>query len=135
MNNVYAFANQKGGVGKTTSCVNIAASLVVLQKKVLLLDLDPQGNATMGSGVDKSAIEYSMNDLLQGDVSIEKAIIPQTPGGFDYRPGRGSVGVGQFGFASTIKGKDRSQIRNSRLCFCPRCPGGGASLQNFRGRT
>jgi chromosome partitioning protein len=80
---IFAFANQKGGVGKTTSCVNLAASLVLSNKKILLCDLDPQGNATMGSGVDKSHVKYSMNDLLLGRVSIQEAILPQTPGGYD----------------------------------------------------
>jgi chromosome partitioning protein len=80
---IYAFANQKGGVGKTTSCVNIAASLVVLKQRVLLLDLDPQGNATMGSGVDKGAVELTINDLLQQTHPIEEVIVRQTPAGYD----------------------------------------------------
>lgn len=82
-NRIYAFANQKGGVGKTTSCVNIAASLVVLNQRVLLLDLDPQGNASMGSGIDKSSVEYSMNDLFNETAPIEDIIIRQTPAGYD----------------------------------------------------
>lgn len=80
---IYAFANQKGGVGKTTSCVNLASSLVVLNQRVLLIDLDPQGNATMGSGVDKNAVEFTMNDLLQQTQPIEDVIIRQAPGGYD----------------------------------------------------
>lgn len=83
---VIAFTNQKGGVGKTTSCVNIAAALAVTNCKVLLIDLDPQGNATMGSGVDKSRIQYSVNDVLQGEMDIQAAIVPHTPGGYDLLP-------------------------------------------------
>ena len=83
---IFAFANQKGGVGKTTCCVNLAASLVLSRKRVLLCDLDPQGNATMGSGVDKSAIEYSMNDLLLSQATLKQTIIEQTPAGYDLIP-------------------------------------------------
>ncbi|MEM0953772.1 MAG: ParA family protein [Pseudomonadota bacterium] len=64
MTRIYAIANQKGGVGKTTSCVNLAASLSAMRQRVLLVDLDPQGNATMGSGVDKYALERSIYDVM-----------------------------------------------------------------------
>lgn len=80
---IIAFANQKGGVGKTTCCVNLAAALVMSKQRVLLCDLDPQGNATMGSGIDKNAAEYTMNDLLQGAITASEAIISPTPAGYD----------------------------------------------------
>jgi len=83
---ILAFANQKGGVGKTTCCINLAASLVLSKKRVLLCDLDPQGNATMGSGVDKNATELTMNDLLQGKASAREVIIEQSPAGYDIIP-------------------------------------------------
>jgi chromosome partitioning protein len=88
---VIALANQKGGVGKTTSCVNLAASLHSLKKKVLLIDLDPQGNATMGSGVNKNEVELSANDVLLETASIIDAIVKATPGGYDLLPGNGDL--------------------------------------------
>jgi chromosome partitioning protein len=70
VNKIYAIANQKGGVGKTTTCVNLAASLVAIKKRVLLIDIDPQGNATMGSGINKSEVPLSIYDVLIEDRSI-----------------------------------------------------------------
>ena len=74
MGNVYAIANQKGGVGKTTTCVNLAASLAATKKNVLLIDLDPQGNATMGSGIDKNEQEFTIYDVLMGLTDIQSAV-------------------------------------------------------------
>jgi chromosome partitioning protein len=80
MAKVIAFANQKGGVGKTTSAVNVAASLGVLGKKVALLDLDPQGNATSGVGISKKSLKHSMHDALSDGVALEDVVLPT---GFD----------------------------------------------------
>ncbi len=71
-----AFCNQKGGVAKTTSAINIAAYLAIYGKKTLIVDLDPQANATSGLGVDKTTIEYSIYNVLHEHISIEQAILP-----------------------------------------------------------
>lgn len=91
MTKIYAIANQKGGVGKTTTCVNLAASLVATKKKVLLIDLDPQGNATMGSGVDKAELELSVYEVLVGACKPEDAILESPTGKFSILPANGDL--------------------------------------------
>ena len=73
MAKIFCVANQKGGVGKTTTAVNLAASLAALDQRVLLIDLDPQGNATMGSGVDKAAVENTVYDVLVNGVTVARS--------------------------------------------------------------
>ena len=80
---VFCVANQKGGVGKTTVTINLAAGLARLNRRVLVVDLDPQGNATMGSGVDKRAVDLSVYDVLLGNASIGEARLPSSSGGYD----------------------------------------------------
>ena len=78
-----AITNQKGGVGKTTTSVNLSASLAAMKRRVLLVDLDPQGNATMGSGVDKSDLDASVYDILVNGLTVPEAKIEAESAGFD----------------------------------------------------
>ena len=82
MAKIFCIANQKGGVGKTTTTVNLAAGLAKIGQRVLLVDLDPQGNATMGSGVDKRGLALSVYDVLLESASVQEAAVASGPGGY-----------------------------------------------------
>lgn len=88
---ILAIANQKGGVGKTTTSINLAASLAKMNKRVLLVDLDPQGNATMGSGVDKNNLTLSVYEALIGSCEPAEAIVHNQDSGYSVLPGNSDL--------------------------------------------
>ncbi len=91
MARVIAVANQKGGVGKTTTCVNLVAALADMNYRTLLVDLDPQGNASVGCGIDARGLEISAYDVLVGECGVSEASIPIEKLGFDVLPSNGDL--------------------------------------------
>ena len=96
MGKIIAFANQKGGVGKTTSCVNIAASLGILGHKVLIIDLDPQGNTTSGVGISKKTLKATTKELLNGSIPVKDIIVNTAYENLDVIPTNTALAGAEF---------------------------------------
>jgi chromosome partitioning protein len=107
MKRVIAVANQKGGVGKTTTAVNLAASLAATRRRVLLIDLDPQGNATTGCGVDKSTLARGTLEVLLGECAALEAIVPVASASMDLLPANQDLTAAEVRLLAMPAGRER----------------------------
>jgi chromosome partitioning protein len=106
MTRTFTIANQKGGVGKTTTTVNLAAALAATKRRVLLIDMDPQGNATMGSGINKNALQLSICDVLLGDASASQVLQHASEAGYDILPANADLTAAEVQLMNKI-GRER----------------------------
>src|ERR1700756_5806703 len=120
MKRVIAITNQKGGVGKTTTAVNLAASLAATRRRVLLIDLDPQGNATMGSGIDKAQLQRGACEVLLGEADFASALVPVAEGTFTLLPANQDLTAAEVRLLSLPIGREiklRQALETKRRDF------------------
>lgn len=110
MAKIFAVTNQKGGVGKTTTAVNLSASLAATKRRVMMIDLDPQGNATMGCGIDKSELEFSAYHLLTKKASLADVLVRSEEGKFDILPSNGDLVAAEVELLNEIGREHRLRL-------------------------
>jgi chromosome partitioning protein len=114
MKRVIAIANQKGGVGKTTTAVNLAASLAATRRRTLLIDIDPQGNATMGCGIDKSQLQRGTCEVLLGEAPIESALVSLDGSGFTMLPTNQDLTAAEVRLLTMMAGRETKLVNALR---------------------